>query len=315
MADFGQSTRSLSPVDFKTSEGRGSSLFSFPTSLKEEHRDNKVNNKNGVCEDCLDDSPKSKAISTQENTVLDQRKINYTSDPENSMFHDFSTSTTFWSPVSTEDSFVPSGVPQPVNGVHFPPNSPMISQSRRVTGPNPMNHQPRRQVPNNSPYINHPKPMPAITHLNSMHGGWNQQHQSISGWPNHQHISNWGHRHSNSINSMNLSQRNRPQSLPFPNSARFRNNRTSHHPMIPRSALSTQSITQGLQNLSLRQPVDGTILDDISSLGNSNSHTNELSNSLYTYQVRRIRSLGTQHKFWKYVFAYESHGLFRITDT
>jgi len=292
MADFGHTTRSLSPVDYNHSDSRTTSLF-FPGNLKEEHPDSK-NIKNGSCEDCLDDSPKSKVISTQGNTALEQTKLNFTRDPENSMFHDFTTSTTFWSPTSVEDVFVQPAIPQPVNGIHLPSNSQVITQPRRISGPTnittTMSHQPRRPIHHNStPFITQSKSMPTITSL----GGWNQQTpQSISGWPSHQHNHNsWGSRHSNhTMNAINFpnGRSSRPSSLTLPNSSRIRNNRP-HHPFaqVSRSAISTQSITQGLQSLSLsRQPVDGTILDDIPSLGNSHGQSSELSNSLYSYQVK-----------------------------
>ena len=288
MADFGHSTRSLSPVNYNHSDSRTTSLF-FPGNLKEDNTDNK-NIKNGTCEDCLDDSQKSKIISTQGNTTLDQTKLNFTRASDNSMFHDFGTSTAFWSPASVEDVFVQSAIPQPVNGIHLPSNTPVITQPRRTNGPTSitttMNHQPRRPLPHNSPFITHTKSIPAVTSL----GGWNQQtHQSISGWPSQQHNS-WGSRHSNhAMNAINFphGRSSRPSSLTLPSSARMRNQRPNHS-FIPqsRSTISTQSITQGLQSLSLtRQPVDGTILDDISSLGNTHGQNSELSNSLYPYQV------------------------------
>ncbi|PFX16393.1 cytoplasmic polyadenylation element-binding protein 2-like [Stylophora pistillata] len=289
MADFGHTTRSLSPVDYNHSDSRAASLF-FPGNLKEEHSDNK-NIKNGSCEDCLDDSPKSKVISTQGNTPLEQTKqLNFTRDSENSMFHDFATSTTFWSPATVEDVFVPGAIPQPVNGIHLPSNTPVITQPRRVNGPTnmttTMNHQPRRPIPHNSAFITQNKSMPTVTSL----GGWNQQTPpSISGWPSQQQNS-WGSRPSNhTLNAINFphGRNSRPSSLTLPSSSRMRN----HHrlnptfPPVSRSTISTQSITQGLQSLSLnRQPVDGTILDDIPSLGNSHGQNNELSNSLYSYQ-------------------------------
>ena len=210
------------------------------------------------------------------------------------MFHDFTTSTTFWSPTSVEDVFVQPAIPQPVNGIHLPSNSQVITQPRRISGPTnittTMSHQPRRPIHHNStPFITQSKSMPTITSL----GGWNQQTpQSISGWPSHQHNHNsWGSRHSNhTMNAINFpnGRSSRPSSLTLPNSSRIRNNRP-HHPFaqVSRSAISTQSITQGLQSLSLsRQPVDGTILDDIPSLGNSHGQSSELSNSLYSYQVK-----------------------------
>ena len=287
MADFGHTTRSLSPVDYNHSEPRTASLF-FPGSFKEEHTDNK-NNKNGVCEDCLDDPSKSKAISTQGNTALEQTKINFTRDSENSMFHDFSTSTTFWSPASVEDVFVQPAIPQPVNGIHLPPNTPVITQPRRITAPTittTMNHQPRRQNSHSSPFITHAKPVPTITSL----GGWSQQApQSISGWPS-QHHNSWSSRHSNhTINAINFphGRSSRPSSLTLPSTSRLRNHRPNNSfAPVSRASISTQSITQGLQSLSLnRQPVDGTILDDIPSLGSSHGQNSELSNSLYPYQV------------------------------
>lgn len=291
MADFGHTTRSLSPVDYSHSDSRATSLF-FPGNLKEEHSENK-NIKNGSCEDCLDDSPKSKVISTQGNTPLEQTKLNFTRDSENSMFHDFAASTTFWSPATVEDVFVqPGAIPQPVNGIHLPSNTPVITQPRRLNGPTnmttTMNHQPRRPIPHNSAFITQNKSMPTITSL----GGWNQQTPpSISGWPSQQQNS-WGSRPSNhTLNAINFphGRNSRPSSLTLPSSSRMRN----HHrlnptfPPVSRSTISTQSITQGLQSLSLnRQPVDGTILDDIPSLGNSHGQNNELSNSLYSYQVK-----------------------------
>ena len=286
MADFGHTTRSLSPVEYNHSDSRTASLF-FPGNFKENHSDNK-NFKNGTCEDCLEESPKSKAISTQENPALEQTKLNFSREAENSMFHDFGTSTTFWSPANVEDVFVQSAIPQPVNGIHLQSNTPVITQRGRMNGPNnittTMNHQPRRPVPLNSPFITQTKSVPTMSSL----GGWNQQTQSVSGWPSQQHNS-WGNRHSNhAINAINFphGRSSRPSSLTLPSSSR-RNHR-SNHALMPhsRSAISTQSITQGLQSLSLsRQPVDGTILDDISSLGNSHGQNSELSNSLYPFQV------------------------------
>jgi len=297
MADFGHTTRSLSPVDYNHSDSRATSLF-FPGNLKEEHTDNK-NIKNGACEDCLDDSSKSKVISTQGNTALEQTKLNFTRDSENSMFHDFATSTTFWSPPNVEDVFVQPAIPQPVNGIHLPSNTPVITQPRRINGPTSMtttmNHQPRRPMPHNSPFITQTKSMPTITSL----GGWNQQTpQSISGWPSQQHNS-WGSRHSNhTLNAINFphGRSSRPSSLTLPSSSRMRNHRPNHSfAPVSRSAISTQSITQGLQSLSLnRQPVDGTILDDIPSLGNSHGQTSELSNSLYSYQVKSKKLLNSK---------------------
>ncbi|XP_029203670.1 cytoplasmic polyadenylation element-binding protein 2-like [Acropora muricata] len=285
MADFGHTTRSLSPVEYNHSDSRTASLF-FPGNFKENHSDNK-NFKNGTCEDCLEESPKSKAISTQENPALEQTKLNFSREAENSMFHDFGTSTTFWSPANVEDVFVQSAIPQPVNGIHLQSNTPVITQRGRMNGPNnittTMNHQPRRPVPLNSPFITQTKSVPTMSSL----GGWNQQTQSVSGWPSQQHNS-WGNRHSNhAINAINFphGRSSRPSSLTLPSSSR-RNHRPNHA-LMPhsRSAISTQSITQGLQSLSLsRQPVDGTILDDISSLGNSHGQNSELSNSLYPFQ-------------------------------
>lgn len=277
MADFGLTTRSLSPGDYNHSDSRTTSLF-FPGNLNEEHTDNK-NIKNGSCEDCLDDSPKSEVISTQGNTALEQTKLNFTRD---FMFRTSSS----W----LEDPLVPPAIPQPVNGIHLP-NTPVITQPRRINGPTSttttMNHQPRRPVPHNSPFITQSKSMPTITSL----GGWNQQTpQSISGWPSQQHNS-WGSRHSNhAMNAINFphGRSSRPSSLTIPSSSRIRNHRPNHSfGPASRSAISTQSITQGLQSLSLtRQPVDGTILDDIPSLGNSHGQNSELSNSLYSYQVK-----------------------------
>ena len=286
MADFGQTARSLSPGDYNHSDSRTTSLF-FPGNLKEEYTDNK-NIKNGSCEDCLDDSPKSTVISTQGNTALEQTKLNFTRDSENPMsVHDpfGRPSPAFWFSPSTEDG---PAIPQPVNGIHLP-STPVITQPRRINGPTSitttMNHQPRRSVPHNSPFITQSKSMPTITSL----GGWNQQTpQSISGWPSQQHNS-WGSRHSNhAMNAINFPHgRSRPSSLTIPSSSRIRNHRPNHSfGPASRSAISTQSITQGLQNLSLTwQPVDGTILDDIPSLGNSHGQKSELSNTLY-HQVK-----------------------------
>ena len=315
MADFGHTTRSLSPVDYNHSDSRTTSLF-FPGNLKEDHNDNK-NIKNGACEDCLDDSPKSKVISTQGNTGLEQTKLNFTRDSENSMFHDFATSTTFWSPASVEDVFVQPAIPQPVNGIHLPSNTPVITQPRRINGPTSitttMNHQPRRPIPHNSPFITQSKSMPTITSL----GGWNQQTpQSFSGWPSQQLNNSWGSRPSNhAMNAINFphGRSSRPSSLTIPSSSRMRNNRPNQSfAPVSRSAISTQTITQGLQSLSLsRQPVDGTILDDISNLGNSHGQNSELSNSLYSYQVKSNTPLNKKRSTWRFFF--HSKGQYKRT--
>ena len=299
MADFGQSTRTLSPVaDFKHAE-RTTSLFfpSPPLNLKDDSEENIKNNKNG-CGDCLDrESPKSKINSTQENTVLDQHKTCFTT--ENSMFHDFSTSSGFWSPPSTviDDGFVP------VNGVHFPQNTPAIAQPRRIAAPTITTtvHQQHRRPPHNgqSPYITATKPVHNITSpLNSV-SAWNQHPHSMSGWPQ-QHISTgsaWGHRISNpNMNTIALSHArssSRPSSLTLAQTRSLRGRGNSFPSSTTRPPLSSMnSMTQSLQSMSLNgqhhhnhQPVDGTILDDMNGFGNSQGHSTELSNSLYPYQV------------------------------
>lgn len=287
MADFGQNTRPLSPVDFKHNETRSTSLF-FPTSLIDEQNGNKPENKNGVCEDCIEDSTKSKAISTQSQTgSLGQKKLAFTG--ENSMFHDFPSSTTFWSPANIDDGFVQSGIP-PVNGVHYSSNSQMLGSPRRaLTTPamsNTISQQPRRQLQNSTQYIGgHTKPVPNI---NSLASGWNGN-QAISGWPHQQQSTTWGRNYS-SANNQILNRNSRPSSLPFPQSSRFRNNGGSRpsYSGNGRHGISTQTITQGLQSLNLngQHPIDGTILDNITGLGNSHGTANELSNSFYSYQVR-----------------------------
>ncbi|XP_031551459.1 cytoplasmic polyadenylation element-binding protein 2-like isoform X2 [Actinia tenebrosa] len=292
MADFGQNTRSLSPVDFKHNESsRATSLF-FPTSLIDEQNGNKSDNKNGVCEDCIDDSSKSKANSTQsQTTTLGQKKLSFAG--ENSMFHDFPTSTTFWSPASIDETFVqPGGIP-PVNGVHFSSNTQMLGSPRRpVAAPTvttTINQQHRRPLQNSSQYIAQPKPMPNI---NSLASGWNgSQPNSMSGWPQQQPSTTWGRNYSSPNNALlNHGRNSRPSSLTFPQSSRLRSNGGSRSSYtsnsVSRHGISTQTITQGLQSLNLngQHPIDGTILDNITGLGNSHGSNNELSNSFYSYQ-------------------------------
>ena len=294
MADFGQATRTLSPVDFKHAERTTSLFFPSPT-LKDESEEHSKNNKSG-CEDCLErESPISKINSTPENTVLDQRKTSFTS--ENSMFHDFSNSSGFWSPPSTmiEDGFVPA------NGVHFPTNTPTISQARRITAPTITTtvHQHHRRPPHNSqsPFITATKPVHTISNPVS---AWNQHPHSMTGW-SQQHISTgstWGHRITNqNFNTIALAHaRNssRPSSLTLAQTRSLRGRGAPFPSSSTRPQLSAvNSMTQSLQSMSLNgqhhsnnhQPVDGTILDDINGFGNSQGHSTELSNSLYPYQV------------------------------
>ena len=288
MADFGQNTRPLSPVDFKHNDSRTTSLF-FPTSLIDEQNGNKPENKNGVCEDCIEDSTKSKVNSTQPQTAtLGQKKLGFAS--ENSMFHDFPTSTTFWSPASIDDAFVQTGIP-PVNGVHFSTNTHMLGSPRRpLAAPaitTTISQQPRRPLQNSSQYIaGQGKPVPNI---NSLASGWNGN-QPHSGWPQQQPSTTWGRNYSSPNNTILNRSSSRPSSLTFPQSSRFRSNGGSTRPSYTgnsRHGISTQTITQGLQSLNLngQHPIDGTILDNITGLGNSHGTNNELSNSFYSYQV------------------------------
>lgn len=296
MADFGQTTRTLSPVDFKHAE-RTTSLFFPSPPLKDESEENNKNNKNG-CEDCIErESPKSKINSTQENTVLDQRKTCFTN--ETSMFHDFSSSSGFWSPPSTviDDGFVPA------NGVNFSTNAPAIAQSRRFAAPTITTsvHQQHRRPAHNSqsPFITGTKPVHTISNpLNSV-SAWNQHPHAMPGWTQ-QHISTgstWGHRISNpNMNTIALTHArssSRPSSLTLAQTRSLRGRGNSFPSSTTKQPLSSvNSMTQSLQSMTLNgqhhhnhQPVDGTILDDINGFGNSQGHSTELSNSLYPYQV------------------------------
>lgn len=305
MADFGQNTRPLSPVDFKHNESRTTSLF-FPASIIDEQNGNKPETKNGVCEDCIEDSTKSKVNSTQSQApTLGQKKLSFAG--ENSMFHDFPTSTTFWSPASIDDAFVQTGIP-PVNGVHFSSNTQMLGSPRRpVAAPTittTINQQARRPLQNNS-YIGQPKPVPNI---NSLASGWNgNQTHSVSGWPQQQPSTTWGRNYTTPNNAI-LNRNSRPSSLTFPPSSRFRGNGGSRPSYttnsVSRHGISTQTITQGLQSLNLngQHPIDGTILDNITGLGNSHGTSNELSNSFYSYQVRCIASLFFYHILIIFIF-------------
>lgn len=289
MADFGQNTRPLSPVDFKHNDSRTTSLF-FPTSLIDEQNGNKPENKNGVCEDCIEDSSKSKGNSTQQPGSLGQKKLGFTG--ENSMFHDFPTSTTFWSPASIDDAFVQTGIP-PVNGVHFSSNTQMLGSPRRpLTAPaitTTISQQPRRPLQNSSQYIGgQTKPVPNI---NSLASGWNGN-QAVSGWPHQQPSTTWGRNYSSPNNTI-INRNSRPSSLSFPQSSRYRNNGGSRpsYNGNSRHGISAQTITQGLQSLNLngQHPIDGTILDNITGLGNSHGPNNELSNSFYSHQVSSVK--------------------------
>ncbi|EDO48702.1 predicted protein [Nematostella vectensis] len=290
MADFGQNTRSLSPVDFKHNcDARSNSLF-FPTTLKDEQNGNKTDGTNGVCEDCIEDTNKSKVNTTQASAhpnVIGHKRIGFTT--ENSMFHDFPTSTTFWSPANIDDVFVQPGV-APVNGVHFSPNTQVLGPGRRPVNassiPTSIGHQPRRTLPNSSQYIANPKP---VQNINSLASGWNASpNHSMSGWPQQQPSSSWGRNYSTTNNAI-INHRNgsRPSTLTFPPSSRLRSNGGTRSAYSgSRQGITAQSITQGLQSLNLsgQQPVDGTVLDNITGLGNSHGTNSELSNSLYSYQ-------------------------------
>lgn len=289
MADFGQNTRPLSPVDFKHNDSRTTSLF-FPTSLIDDQNGNKPENKNGVCEDCIEDSTKSKVNSTQAQTAnLGQKKIGFSG--ENSMFHDFPTSTTFWSPANLDDGFVQTGIP-PVNGVHYSANTQIMGSPRRPLTAQPItttiSQQARRSLQNSSQYI----AGQGKANINSLASGWNGN-QAVTGWPQQQPSTTWGRNYSSQNNTILNRSSSRPSSLSFPQSSRYRANGGSTRPSYnsnSRHGISAQTITQGLQSLNLngQHPIDGTILDNITGLGNSHGTNNELSNSFYSYQVSRM---------------------------